>query len=193
MPAQLEEQSQYSQLKERVGQTKNEVFEVLGQQYSSYKQKLLEGIEESSVLLSTLIDEGAGTIKHILSGPNALKVVENQQAFVSALDIEDFVLLNVPKRSVHYEVKFVPKGSKLCWEFTLKSLDIDFSLKQRVKDDQDRIVHYKIIQKQRYGAGENIQGKWEADEDSTAVLEWDNSYSMLRSKSIACRIAIINL
>jgi hypothetical protein len=37
-------------------------------------------------------------------------------------------------------------------------------------------------------SGETHHGKWTADEDRSVVLVWDNSYSLVRSKTLAYKV-----
>jgi len=183
----------FDETKEAAKSRSSEIFEVVGENYQMYKQKLLDTVLDAGVVIKSSINEYASSIKHILSGPNALEVVANQQAFIDALANESSFVINVPKQAEHYEIRFVPKGSKLCWQFIVESMDIEFCLKQRVVEKEtNQLVHYTILERQIYQAGQKVQGKWEADEDSTALLVWNNSYSTFTAKNIACRIAVVN-
>jgi len=166
------------------------VTELVGEQYQHLKSQIETQVNQGSVFIWSTVDRATSKIKHVVSGPNALEVIANQEAFLSMLQSQQGIHLTVPARSEHEEIKFIPKGSSLCWEFILENYDIGFAVFQIEQDENQPTQRRQVIAKEIYEAGEKIQGKWEASEDSTVILIWDNTYSTLRKKDIAVRIWI---
>jgi len=166
------------------------VTELVGSQYQHLRSQIEAHVNEGSVFVWTTVEKATSIIKHVISGPNALEVIANQEAFITMLQRQQGIHLTIPARSEHIEIKFIPRGSSLCWEFIVENYDIGFAVYQNELDANQRTQRHEVIAQEIYEAGEKIQGKWEASEDSTVVLIWDNTYSTLRKKDLAVRIWI---
>jgi hypothetical protein len=80
----------------------------------------------------------------------------------------------------------------ICWEYVVKSHDIDFSVRFRIQGDGGAEEEEKI-KKTRVLHGKTIANSYTATEDGTVVLSWDNSYSWARGKTIAYKAKVVKV
>jgi ElaB/YqjD/DUF883 family membrane-anchored ribosome-binding protein len=90
----------------------------------------------------------------------------------------------VPARTEHTSVYHVQKGTTLRWTFRVKDNDIGFGTRVRVQA-WGGSKEEEVLAVERYDSADTISGSWVADEERTMVLVFDNTYSRLRSKTIA--------
>lgn len=182
-------EERFEEMKE--GDEDKKVLEVVGELYCDLKSKLIEGMEECGLHIKSWTEDSSSDVKHVVCGPDAFEVVSNQERFIEALSQESLHKISIPRRSEHNRTRFVPNGSALCWEFTVESGDIEFSLKKRVKMEDHQVIHQTIIDKQKFQGGKKIQGFCQMDQDSTLILLWDNSFSLSNPKELDFRMTVV--
>lgn len=67
----------------------------------------------------------------------------------------------------------------------MQDKDVGFGVRIRKMQDYGGSVEEDILPVEKFDTEDTIEGSWIADEDRTIVLVFDNSYSMLRSKTVA--------
>jgi len=90
----------------------------------------------------------------------------------------------VPARTEHTSAYHVKKGSTLHWTFRVKERDVGFGVRMRVQE-WGGSREEEVLPIERYDAADTISGSWVADEDRTMILAFDNTFSKLRSKTVA--------
>ena len=80
----------------------------------------------------------------------------------------------------------VTPGSKLEWSFTVKDYDCLFG----VIEQEDIPSEYYILDKQYYSSEEEVSECLLILEPGVYNLVWDNSYSILRSKTIVYSVRV---
>lgn len=79
---------------------------------------------------------------------------------------------------------FVEKGTLMHWSFRVKDHDVGFGVRLRVMQDGGSREE-DVLPLERFDNTDTVEGSWVADEDRTMVLVFDNTYSKLRSKTVA--------
>jgi hypothetical protein len=92
--------------------------------------------------------------------------------------------LIVARGSVYTLPYLVKEGQKISWKFRVKERDIRFTCRIR-KQVAGGAIEEDLFPTERYNAGETYEGSWTAPEITRIILVWDNSYSFVRSKTIA--------
>lgn len=92
--------------------------------------------------------------------------------------------IDVPARKEHTCVYLVTKGSTLRWTFRVKERDLGFGVRMRIQEFGGAREE-EVLPVERYDDSETVSGSWVADEDRQMVLVFDNSYSKMRSKTVA--------
>ena len=81
------------------------------------------------------------------------------------------------------EIRVDVPGTILQWDFATKGYDLKFGLYLLKDDTEDRI---EILRPQRFEkcAIENVYGQFKTTKVGIYEFEWDNSYSLMRSKTL---------
>lgn len=110
---------------------------------------------------------------------------KNAQEFKD-LKVQGAEELDISRRSRHTQACIVPPNKSLKWLFRVKEHDVGFSVAERVQvfggsEEQE------ILKMERYDCTETAKGQWTntGDTERTLVLVFDNTYSKLRSKTVA--------
>jgi len=81
----------------------------------------------------------------------------------------------------------VKSGDSLNWTFAVKTHDISFRVGLRRMMDVGGADMEELVPAVKVDSRAAAEGAYAVTQDGTAVLVWDNSYSVLRSKTIAYR------
>lgn len=98
--------------------------------------------------------------------------------------------IQVAARKEYTTNYFVEKGTMVQWSFRVKEYDIGFGVRIRVMQDGGS-VEEDILGVEKFDATDTIEGSWTADEDRTIVLVFDNSKSLMRSKTVCYLVGVI--
>ena len=80
----------------------------------------------------------------------------------------------------------VEVGDTVRWKFAVESHDVGFGVVMRkMRDGGGGSEEVAVVPSMRVDASMTAEGTWVMSERGTVVLKWDNTYSMLRSKSVA--------
>lgn len=159
------------------------------QQGIEYAKELKEKLPE---LKAKVWESGKGTIQRLRTeGVSALAWKGSARDTLAALEeqwknikVQGAEELSVPARTEHTCAYHVSKGSTLRWTFRVKDYDIGFSVRMRVQE-WGGSREEEVLAMERYDNADTISGSWVADENRTMVLAFDNTYSKLRSKTVA--------
>lgn len=168
--------------------------------WSAIKPKLAETqlskIHMSDDAYARLVElvGGRDRLPKLLGGKNATQVIP-QTGYLGrdsyALLCEDGATPAEIKAGGTLQLPFrIAANDTLCWEFEVKHLDIDFSVKMRTQGDGGAVETDKVA-KSRVAAGESTAGSYTATEDGTVVLSWDNSFSWTRGKTVAYKAKVV--
>ena len=109
------------------------------------------------------------------------------------VEVVDIAARNMIKTCVNVKV-----GDMLNWTFAVKDLDVKFSVKLRKTAESGgkvRVVgvieEEQLVKAAKVDANSLAEGTWTCKEAGQVEVCWDNSYSILRSKTIAYRTWIV--
>jgi len=94
-------------------------------------------------------------------------------------------------RNDFYEAKVIieKEGSILSWEFTTKSYDIGFAV--FYSEDADSKNREAVVGLERLNAHTGaIQGHILVNKTGSYILHWDNTYSLMKSKSLTYQVFV---
>ena len=91
-----------------------------------------------------------------------------------------------PGNSFLLPIMVVAPGSKLEWSFTVKDYDCQFG----VINQEDMSSEDYIVDKRYFSSGKEVSDCLILMEPGIYNLVWDNSYSILRSKTIVYSISV---
>jgi hypothetical protein len=120
-----------------------------------------------------------------------------RQSVVEGLDGRTFAddvcgggeVLEIPRRAAHTQTFHLPARGTLRWEFRVEAHDLGFRLRRRTME-QGGAVEADLVDAERFAAGAGVAGEWTADAACAVVAEFDNSYSVLRSKVVRYRFRV---
>ncbi|KAK7248077.1 hypothetical protein SO694_00087164 [Aureococcus anophagefferens] len=98
------------------------------------------------------------------------------------------VLEIAPRVARALEPFHLARGSTLRWAFRVEAYDLGFSLRRR--GFMGGGVETDLVEAQRFGAVATFTGEWRADAACQVLAEFDNSYSVLRSKVVRYRFRV---
>eukprot|EP00933_Yihiella_yeosuensis_P068099 TRINITY_DN7340_c0_g7_i1.p1 TRINITY_DN7340_c0_g7~~TRINITY_DN7340_c0_g7_i1.p1 ORF type:complete len:390 (-),score=118.48 TRINITY_DN7340_c0_g7_i1:134-1303(-) len=127
--------------------------------------------------------EGVSAMAWRGSARDTLAIAEREEQWKD-IKVQGAEELSVPARREHTSAYHVSKGSTLRWTFRVKEHDIGFSVRMRVQQ-WGGSREDEVLEMERYDSADTISGSWVADEDRTIILAFDNTYSKLRSKTVA--------
>jgi hypothetical protein len=84
---------------------------------------------------------------------------------------------------------FVKSGMTIMWTFRVQKLDIQFCLRSRVMADGGA-VELELMSTEKCDDTETVTGSWTAPEDTNVIIVFDNTYSMMRPKTIAYVVGV---
>jgi len=109
------------------------------------------------------------------------------------VEVVDIAARNMIKTCVNVKV-----GDMLNWTFAVKDLDVKFNVKLRKTAESGgkvRVVgvieEEQLVKAAKVDANSLAEGTWTCKEAGQVEVCWDNSYSILRSKTIAYRTWIV--
>ena len=106
-----------------------------------------------------------------------------------------FLKATVPARGVFdVDVKVISPGSLISWEFTIKDYDIRFGVFRLNAGEQSKKPRMiEVIKVARMDdAHQSVVSGWiQAEEAGTYFLQWDNSYSIFRAKTLHYKVSVV--
>uniref|UniRef100_A0AAV1TNW2 GOLD domain-containing protein n=1 Tax=Peronospora matthiolae TaxID=2874970 RepID=A0AAV1TNW2_9STRA len=97
--------------------------------------------------------------------------------------VDQYTDVVVNPNSKHVVSVEVAKGEELTWKFTTRKRDIDFGVRFREQESGEKWEQVVPLHRTRAHVNEVI-GSFTASSAGTAVLTWDNSHSVIRSKRL---------
>jgi len=98
--------------------------------------------------------------------------------------------VTISARSEYTTSYFVKAGHKIMWTFRVQSLDVNFVLRRRVMKEIGGSMEEDLLPPEKYDDTETCTGSWVAEEDTNVILAFDNSYSVMRSKTVAYLVGV---
>lgn len=95
----------------------------------------------------------------------------------------------IEARKEHTSAYHVEKGQLLRWTFRVKERDLGFGVRMRVMADGGA-KEEEILPVEKFDDQETISGSYFCQETNNLVLVFDNSYSKLRSKTVAYMVGV---
>jgi len=99
-------------------------------------------------------------------------------------DIRPRSALQVPFR--------VNEHDTICWEFAVKTHDVEFSVRFRTQGDGGATEEV-VVEKSRFNNGKCEVNSWTATASGVAVLFWDNSFSWTKGKIVAYKASVAKI
>ena len=132
---------------------------------------------------------GAGAATRTFSGAqqSAVEGLDGQAVTDDPCGDGD-VLEIAPRVARALEPFHLARGSTLRWAFRVEAYDLGFSLRRR--GFMGGGVETDLVEAQRFGAVATFTGEWRADAACQVLAEFDNSYSVLRSKVVRYRFRV---
>lgn len=120
---------------------------------------------------------------------------EEEEEYNRLLQYEKAAEILIKARQCERLLFHLEEGQTLTWDFQLKNkgFDIKFGAYERVQDfgGSKEILIFEECDKIK--GAELISGQYMAERPMTVVLVWDNSYSRLRSKTVASCVRILKV
>lgn len=168
--------------------------------YEIAKDTTVKGVEIAKATPAAVVSGAKGTWERGKGEIKRAKAIVNAQTWrgsvhdtldIAAQDEEWKGLkvqgadeLAVPARTEHTCSFFVNKGSTLRWTFRVQDFDIGFSVRKRIQE-WGGSREDNILALERYEHTDTISGSWVLEEDCMLVVGFDNTHSLLRSKTVA--------
>lgn len=97
--------------------------------------------------------------------------------------------MQIAARAEHTTSYHVDKGQLLRWTFRVKERDLGFAVRLRRMADGGS-QEEEVLPLEKFDDQETISGSYYCDEKNTIVLVFDNTYSKLRTKTVAYIVGV---
>lgn len=98
--------------------------------------------------------------------------------------------VTIAARSEYTTSYMVKAGHKVQWTFRVQALDVGFVLRRRIMKEVGGSMEEDLLAAEKYDDSETCTGSWVAEADTNVILAFDNSYSILRPKTVAFLVGI---
>jgi len=166
-------------VKEKVGEVKEKVGSGVKQAWANGRGQLQR--------VKNKIQEGEWS-----GSANKTLGVEEREGLWKDIKVKGAQEITIPARKEHTTAYLVQKGTLLRWTFRVKERDLGFGVRMRVMQDGGSIEE-TVLPLEKFDDQETISGSWMADIDRTMILVFDNTYSKVRTKTIAYIVGIETL
>lgn len=122
------------------------------------------------------------------SASNTLGIAE-KAGFWKDIKVKGAEEMQIGARKEHTTSYHVEKGYILRWTFRVKDHDLGFGVRMRVMQDGGSVEH-EVLPVEKFDDQETVSGSTFAEETRTLVLVFDNTYSKLRSKTVAYFVGV---
>eukprot|EP00286_Rhodomonas_abbreviata_P027100 CAMPEP_0181303058 /NCGR_PEP_ID=MMETSP1101-20121128/8343_1 /TAXON_ID=46948 /ORGANISM="Rhodomonas abbreviata, Strain Caron Lab Isolate" /LENGTH=584 /DNA_ID=CAMNT_0023408581 /DNA_START=34 /DNA_END=1785 /DNA_ORIENTATION=+ len=110
-----------------------------------------------------------------------------EKPFAVAVKQEKIQVMDIPARRDLKTTYVVQPGNVLNWTFAVQSHDIKFHVLIRKMKETGGADDEELVPVMKVDSNSMGEGTYTVEEGGQAVLLWDNSYSLMRSKTIAYR------
>jgi len=122
------------------------------------------------------------------SASNTLGIAEKEGMWKD-IKVKGAEEMQIAARKEHTTSYHVEKGYILRWTFRVKDHDLGFGVRMRVMQDGGS-VEQEVLPVEKFDDQETVSGSTFAEETRTLVLVFDNTYSKLRSKTVAYFVGV---
>jgi len=170
-------------VKEKAGLAKEKASAGIG--WAKSKGKVVwAGGKGTVVRVRNSIQEGEWTG----SAANTLGV-DAKEGLWKDIKVKGAEEIQIPARAEHTTSYHVDKGQLLRWTFRVKERDLGFAVRLRRMADGGS-QEEEVLPLEKFDDQETISGSYFCDEKNTIVLVFDNTYSKLRSKTVAYIVGV---